>query len=110
MDRNNRPGVEPIPGKVSAAWLGKGTRIRADSVNANAANVTPRQIVEHIYPSLLLDRARRMIAFQGSPCAKARLMRTPAAARDQRCSARKVQSCNPPASKTRAHHPTAEPS
>lgn len=41
----------------------KGTRIRAEDVIANAADFTPEQIVAEIYPSLPLDRARRVIAF-----------------------------------------------
>ncbi len=63
MDWTNCPDVERVPGKVSGAWLVKGTRIRADDVIANAADFTPEQIVAEIYPSLPLDRARRIIAY-----------------------------------------------
>jgi uncharacterized protein (DUF433 family) len=63
MDWKECPDVERIPGKVSGAWLVKGTRIRAEDVIANAADFTPEQIVAEIYPSLPLDRARRVIAF-----------------------------------------------
>lgn len=63
MDWTECPDVERIPGKVSGAWLVKGTRIRADDVIANAADFTPEQIVAEIYPSLPLDRVRRIIAY-----------------------------------------------
>ena len=63
MDWTDCPDVERIPGKVSGAWLVKGTRIRADDVVANAADFTPERIVAEIYPSLPLDRARRIVAY-----------------------------------------------
>lgn len=56
--------VEQIPGKVSGAWLVKGTRIPADAVVDNAADgYSAEQIVAEIYPSLPLGRAKRIIAF-----------------------------------------------
>ena len=63
MDWTGCSDVEQIPGKVSGAWLVKGTRIRADDVVANAADFTPEQIVADIYPSLSLDRARAIVAY-----------------------------------------------
>ena len=63
MDWKNRPDVERVSGKVSGAWLVKGTRVRADDVIAQASDFTPEQIVAEIYPSLPLDRVRRVIAF-----------------------------------------------
>jgi len=57
------PDVETIPGKVSGAWLVVGTRIAADAVIDNADDgFTAEQIVAEIYPSLPLERARRIIA------------------------------------------------
>jgi uncharacterized protein (DUF433 family) len=50
--------VERIPGKVSGAWLVKGSRIPADAVLDNA-----EEIVAVIYPSLPLDRAKRILAY-----------------------------------------------
>jgi uncharacterized protein (DUF433 family) len=56
--------VEIIPGKVSGAWLVVGTRIPADAVIDNAEDgFTAEQIVAEIYPSLPLERARRIIAY-----------------------------------------------
>ncbi len=63
MDWTGCPDVERVPGKVSGAWLVKGTRIRADDVIANAADFTAEEIVATIYPSLPLEAARRVIAF-----------------------------------------------
>lgn len=63
MEWQGCPDVERVPGKVSGAWLVKGTRIRADDVIANADDMSAEQIVAEIYPSLPLDAARRVIAF-----------------------------------------------
>ena len=64
MDWSNCPDAERIPGKVSGAWLVVGTRIPADAVVDNADDgYTPEEIVAEIYPSLPLDRARRILAF-----------------------------------------------
>jgi uncharacterized protein (DUF433 family) len=63
MDWTNCSDVERIPGKVSGAWLVKGTRIRVDDVIANAADFTPEQIIAEIYPSLPLDKVRRIVSY-----------------------------------------------
>jgi len=63
IDWSECPDVESVPGKVSGAWIVRGTRIPVQAVLDNAADYTPEQIVAEIYPSLPLDRARRVIAF-----------------------------------------------
>ncbi len=64
IDWSNCPDVERIPGKVSGAWLVVGTRIPAAAVIDNADDgYTAEEIVAEIYPSLPLDRARRIIAY-----------------------------------------------
>lgn len=64
IDWTNCPDAERIPGKVSGTWLVKGTRIPVQAVLDNAEDgYTPEQIVAEIYPSLPLDRARRIVAF-----------------------------------------------
>lgn len=63
MELDECPDVERIPGKVSGAWLVRGTRIRADDVIANADEFTPEQIVAEIYPSLPLEKVRRIVAY-----------------------------------------------
>lgn len=63
MDWSKCSDVERIPGKVSGAWLVVGTRIPVQAVLDNAEDFTPEEIVAEIYPSLPLDRARRIIAY-----------------------------------------------
>jgi uncharacterized protein (DUF433 family) len=54
--------VERIPGKVSGAWLVKGTRIPVDAVLANADGYTPEQIAM-MFEGLSADDARQVIEF-----------------------------------------------
>ncbi len=63
VDWSGCDDVEQIAGKVSGAWLLKGTRIRADDVLTNAVDQTAEEIVAEVYPSLPLDRVKRVIAF-----------------------------------------------
>ncbi len=63
MDWTDCPDVERIPGKVSGAWLVKGTRIPVQAVLDNAEDFTPEEIAAEIFEGLLVDRARRVIAF-----------------------------------------------
>ena len=63
IDWKNCPDAEQIVGKVSGAWLVVGTRIPVQAVLDNADDFTPEEIVAEIYPSLPLDRARRIIAY-----------------------------------------------
>jgi uncharacterized protein (DUF433 family) len=64
IDWSECSDAERIPGKVSGAWLVKGTRIPVQAVLDNAEDgYTPERIVAEIYPSLPLDRATRIIAF-----------------------------------------------
>ena len=63
IDWTDCPDVERIPGKVSGQPIVKGTRILAQGVIDNAEDgYTAEQIVAEIYPTLPLDRARRIIA------------------------------------------------
>jgi uncharacterized protein (DUF433 family) len=64
IDWEECPDVESIPEKVSGAWLGVGTRIPAEAVLDNAEDgCSPEEIVAKIYPSLPLERERRILAF-----------------------------------------------
>jgi uncharacterized protein (DUF433 family) len=64
MDWSHCADVERIPGKVSGAWLVKGTRIPADAVVDQArAGLTPEEKAEEVYQGLPVDRARRIIDF-----------------------------------------------
>ena len=75
IDWSDCPDAERIPGKVSGAWLVKGTRIRVEDILANAAGMTPERVVAEVYPSLPLDRARRVIAFAMPPSARRPVVR-----------------------------------
>ncbi|MEO9189974.1 MAG: DUF433 domain-containing protein [Acetobacteraceae bacterium] len=57
------PDAERIPGKVSGAWLVKGTRIPVQAVLDNAEDFTPEEIAAEIFEGLPVERARRVIAF-----------------------------------------------
>jgi uncharacterized protein (DUF433 family) len=64
MDWSECPDVECIPGKVSGAWLVRGTRIPADAVLANAEDgYTAEEISEQIFEGLPVERARGIINF-----------------------------------------------
>ena len=55
---------ERITGKVSGAWLVKGTRIPVQAVLDNAEDgYSAEQIAAEIYEGLPVDRARRIIEF-----------------------------------------------
>ena len=79
MEWSQCPDVERIPGKVSGAWLVVGTRILADAVIDNAeGGYSAEQIVAEIYPSLPLDRAKRILAFARDRAHAPRVVRTTA--------------------------------
>jgi uncharacterized protein (DUF433 family) len=64
MDWSKSPDVESRPGVVSGAYVVKGTRVPADAVIDNAEDgFTAEEIVTEIYPTVPLDRARRIIEF-----------------------------------------------
>ena len=64
IDWSECPDAERIPGKVSGAWLVKGTRIPVQAVLDNADDgYSAQEIADIIYDGLPVDRARRVIAF-----------------------------------------------
>lgn len=64
IDWSQCPDVERVPGKVSGAWVIRGTRIPAQAVVDNADDgFTPEQIAGEIYDGLPVEPARRVIAF-----------------------------------------------
>jgi uncharacterized protein (DUF433 family) len=64
MDWTGCPEAERIPGKVSGAWLVRGTGIPADAIVANADDgYSPEEIATVIFEGLSIDRVRRVIAF-----------------------------------------------
>jgi uncharacterized protein (DUF433 family) len=63
IDWSECPDVERIPGKVSGAWLIKGTRLPVDAILANADDYTPDQIATVIFEGITPEIARRIIMF-----------------------------------------------
>jgi len=64
MDWSKCPDVERSPGKVSGAWVVKGTRVPAQAVVDNASDgYTPEEIAGGIFEGLPLERVLRVIRF-----------------------------------------------
>jgi uncharacterized protein (DUF433 family) len=64
MDWSDCPAVERVPGKVSGAWLVKGTRIPAQSVVEHADDgYTPEQIAGELFPGMTVNQARCIIDY-----------------------------------------------
>lgn len=64
MDWSGCPEVESIPGKMSGAYLVRGTRIPADSVISNARDgYSPEQLAAEVFEGLPVESARRIIAY-----------------------------------------------
>ena len=64
MDWSGCPEVERVAGKVSGAWLVRGTRVPADAVVANAADgFSAEEIAADIFEGVPVERVRTVIAF-----------------------------------------------
>ena len=64
MDWSKCPDVERVPGKVSGAWVMKGTRVPVQAVLDNAKDgYSPEQIAREIFEGLALHRVRSVIRF-----------------------------------------------
>lgn len=57
------PDVERIAGKVSGAWLVKGTRLPVWAILENADDHTPEEIATEIFEGVTPDTVRRIVAF-----------------------------------------------
>jgi uncharacterized protein (DUF433 family) len=57
------PDVERIQGKVSGAWLVKGTRLSVDAILANADDYTSEEIATEIFQGVTPEVARRIVGF-----------------------------------------------
>lgn len=64
MDWSHCSDVESIPGKVSGAWVIKGSRVQADSIVQNAMDgYTAEEIADDIFDGLSVERVRRVIEY-----------------------------------------------
>jgi uncharacterized protein (DUF433 family) len=70
IDWSQCDDVESVPGRVSGAWVIKGTRVPAQAVVDNArAGFTAEQIVSEIFEGVPVERVRGVLRFAkiGSP-------------------------------------------
>jgi uncharacterized protein (DUF433 family) len=70
IDWSQCDDVESVPGRVSGAWVIKGTRVQAQAVVDNAkAGFTAEQIVSEIFEGVPIERVRGVLRFAkiGSP-------------------------------------------
>jgi uncharacterized protein (DUF433 family) len=63
IDWSKCADVESVPGRVSGAWVIKGTRVQAQAVVDNAkAGCTPEEIATEIF-ELPLERVRSVLRY-----------------------------------------------
>jgi len=72
MDWTGCDLVECVPGKVSGQPLVKGTRILADQIVEDAELGSPVEEIAENYPSLPIDKIKKLLAFARSQQASAR--------------------------------------
>jgi uncharacterized protein (DUF433 family) len=63
IDWSDCPEVGRIPGKVSGAWLIKGTRLPVWAILENADDHTPEEIATDIFEGVTPETVRRVITF-----------------------------------------------
>ena len=64
MDWSQCSDAASVPGKVSGAWVVKGTRVQADAIVENAAEgFSPEEIATEIFEGVPLDRIRGGLRF-----------------------------------------------
>ena len=64
MDWSGCEDVERQAGKVSGAWVVRGTRVQADTIVENTKDgITPEEIAEDIFPGVRVERVRAVIRF-----------------------------------------------
>ena len=63
IDWSQCEDVESVPGRVSGAWVIKGTRVQADAVVDNArAGCTPEEIATEIF-ELPVERVKAVLRY-----------------------------------------------
>ena len=72
MDWTGCDLVERVPGKVSGQPVVKGTRILADQVVEDAELGSPVEEIAENYPSLPIEKIKKLLAFAHSRQALAR--------------------------------------
>ena len=62
IDWSKCPALESIPGKVSGAWVFRGTRVPVSAILKNLKHLTPDQLVEE-YPSVPREQIAVVLDF-----------------------------------------------
>jgi len=62
LDWSKCPVLESIPGKVSGAWVFRGTRVPVSAILKNLKHMTPDQLVED-YPSVPREQIEAVLDF-----------------------------------------------
>jgi uncharacterized protein (DUF433 family) len=64
VDGSKCDDVESVPGRVSGAWVIKGTRVPAQAIVDNAkAGFTAEQLVTEIFEGVPVERVRAVLRF-----------------------------------------------
>ena len=63
MDWSGCPEVEREEGKVSGAWVVRGSRVPADAVLANARDGLTADAIAEIFEGLPVERVRAVLRF-----------------------------------------------
>jgi uncharacterized protein (DUF433 family) len=64
IDWSKCDDVESVPGRVSSAWVIKGTRVPAQAIVDNArAGFTAEQLVTEIFEGVPVERVRAVLRF-----------------------------------------------
>ena len=64
VDWSKCDDVESVPGRVSGAWVIKGTRVPAQAIIDNAkAGFTAEQLVTEIFEGVPVERVRAVLRF-----------------------------------------------
>lgn len=63
IDWSQCPDVEWIPGKVSGAWLVRGTRLPVRAILENAEDLSPEEIANDLFEGVTPEVVRRIIVF-----------------------------------------------
>ena len=64
IDWSKCDDVESVPGRVSGAWVIKGTRVPAQAIVDNArAGFTAEQLVTEIFEGVPVERVRAVLRF-----------------------------------------------
>jgi uncharacterized protein (DUF433 family) len=64
VDWSKCDDVESVPGRVSGAWVIKGTRVPAQAIVDNAkAGFTAEQLVTEIFEGVPVERVRAVLRF-----------------------------------------------